>query len=430
MRDVMRGLHRKILAATAVGLAALAAPAGAQAASNVLRPDATTFAGWIATPSGTASWEALNDTVFAMTPPSTASDYLSTGTTGTTFTEVSVDTFAIPAGESVTGATIWVYAQTGTIRDLYAYAQTGPTVLGNGTVPPNSPAGWYPIPVAAPTTQAQVDGLKMGFSHNGTSGTPTLLYAAYLQVDTTDPPADDPPADDPPADDPPADDPPADDPPADDPPADDPPADDPPADDPPADDPPADPVYPPTLPSDPVDPPTLPSDPVDPTLPADPVDPTLPTDPAKPPVVDPDDVLEPALDIAGGNAPTTASESGVVAVQLACPDTSVEGCTGTLWFEEALDAGSKSQRISSARRSPKRFSKPKKYKLRRGQRKSVPVRLDRRVHRKFKRKRSFKVTVVAQQKDPSGQVVTMRRTVRVFNKKAKKKPAKRSTRPR
>jgi hypothetical protein len=427
MRDVMGGFHRKILAAATTALA-LAAPAGAHAATHTLRPDATTFPGWVATPGGTASWEALNDSVFALTPPSTSSDYLSSPASTQAFTEVSLQNFTIPAGESVTGASIWVYAQTGTVRNAYIYAQTGATVLGSLTIPPGSPAAWYSIPVTAPLTQADADALKMGFSHTGTSGTSTVLYAAYLQVDTSDPdppddpPADDPPADDPPADDPPADDPPADDPPADDPPADDPPADDPPADDPPADDPPADDPPADDPPADPVIPP------VDPTVPGvPPIDTTVPTVPTVPPaddddpIVDPEDVLEPALDIAGTNPTTTASSTGVVPVALACPDTSVDGCAGVLWIEESLDAGSKSQQISSARRSPKRFSKPKKYKLRKGQRKSVPVRLDRRVHRKFKRKRSFKVAVVAQQKDSTGQVVTLRRTVRVFNTKKKKR---------
>jgi hypothetical protein len=136
-------------------------------------------------------------------------------------------------------------------------------------------------------------------------------------------------------------------------------------------------------------------------------------------------VTEPALSIVGQSPKATSS--GVVPVQVGC--TSDDGCEGLIWLEEPLAAGSqKNQEIRSARRSPKRFSKPKKYKLRKGQKKVVAVRMDRRSYRKFKNKRSFKVTVVAQQKSAGGTVTTERRTVRVFNDKAKKKKKKKKKR--
>jgi hypothetical protein len=366
-------------------------PAGAQAASYTLRPDADSFPGWVATPSGTAPWDALNDPVVAFTPPSTSSDYLSSMASTQSFTEVNLQTASLLAGETVTGATAWVYLQTGTIRDAQVYVDTGPTVLGSTVVPPGSPAGWYPVPLTAPATQSQINAMQMGFIHTGTTGTPTVLYAAYVQLDTNggEPPPSDPPPSDPPPSDPPPSDPPPSDPPPSDPPPSDPPVLDPPVVDPPG-----------------VDP--LPTDPV--------VDPTPEEDV---PGIDPGDVVEPALAITGQSP--TATSAGVVPITVECPDTSVEGCTGTMWLEESLDAGSTSSRIQAARRSPKRFSKPKKYKLKQGQKKTVPVRLDRRNFRKFKKKRSFKVTVVAQQKDSTGQVMTMRRTVRVFNTKKKKR---------
>jgi hypothetical protein len=159
------------------------------------------------------------------------------------------------------------------------------------------------------------------------------------------------------------------------------------------------------------------------------VDPDSPTVPIDPPGDDDEDedetdpvtdVVEPALSIGVTGQNPVASASGDVPVLIACPATSEGGCTGVLWLEEALSVSGKSQRIQASRRSAKRFSKPKKYKLKKGQKKSVPVRLDRRNFRKFKKQRSFKVTVVAQQKDSTGQVVTLRRTVRVFNTKKKR----------
>jgi hypothetical protein len=94
---------------------------------------------------------------------------------------------------------------------------------------------------------------------------------------------------------------------------------------------------------------------------------------------------------------------------------------GQLWLEEPLDVAAQRGRISAARRSPKRFSRTRRYKIAQGQQRSIPVRLDRRTFRTFKGRRSFKVSVVAQQKDATGQVTTLRRTVRVFNTKKRKR---------
>ena len=423
---------RALRSGVALSAALAVAPAAAGAATHELRPDGQTVTGFAVAPVGTQQWDALNDSVVQPALPSTTSDYLTTVTNTVSQTELTMQTAAIPAGESVTGATAWVYAQTGTVRNLLVWVTNGSVMVGNVTIPANSPAGWYQVPITVPLTQAQVDALRVGFTHNGNTGTHTLVYAAYVQLVVSDPPPppppDDPPVEDPPPppppEDPPVEDPPPppppDDPPVEDPPVEDPPVEDPPVVDPPVVDPPV--VDPPTLP--PLDPPTLP--PVDPGVTVPPIEPVVVDTPVVPPVVPPvkppetEETLEPALAITGKNP--TASPTGVVPVTVGCPETEVDGCEGTMWLEESLDSGSANQGIRSARRSPKRFSKPKRYKVKQGKKLTVPIQLDRRVHRKFKKKRSFKVTVVAQQKDStSGTTQTMRRTVRVFNSRKKKR---------
>ncbi|MDQ3934614.1 MAG: hypothetical protein M3340_08280, partial [Actinomycetota bacterium] len=127
-------------------------------------------------------------------------------------------------------------------------------------------------------------------------------------------------------------------------------------------------------------------------------------------------IVEPALAIAEQSP--TLSATGLMPLKVGCGADAEGGCEGAIWIEEA----SRSSELRAARRaSPKRFSKKRKYKLQAGQQKTVPVRMDRRSVRRFKKKRSFKVTVVAEQKDGTGPVVTLRRTVRVFNNKRKKR---------
>ncbi|HEX8741514.1 MAG TPA: hypothetical protein VF712_00125 [Thermoleophilaceae bacterium] len=413
------------------------APATADASTLILRPDADDLAGWTATPNA-ARWGLLDDAVLAPAPPTTATDYLTSSASSLQIVQTTLANATVPAGETVTGGTAWAYLQTGSNRTITFGASDATHSIGFRTVPAGSPEGWYQVALPETLTQQQVNSLMFTASHSGGSGTANFLYAFYVQLDTpapppppSDPPPSDPPPSDPPPSDPPASDPPPSDPPASDPPPSDPPASDPPASDPPASDPPAsDPPASDPPPSDPIVDPTLPT--VDPTLPT--TDPTVPTtDPELPtvdPAVDPDlpklpetdtgDIVEPALAITGQNP--VATTAGVVPVTIQCPATEVDGCTGVMWLEETLDAGSSAQSIRSARRTnPKRFSKSKKYKLRQGQKKAIPVRLDRRVYRRFKNKRSFKVTVVAQQKDSTGQVLTMRRNVRVFNRKKGKR---------
>ena len=358
------------------------APATADASTLILRPDADDLAGWTATPNA-ARWGLLDDAVLAPAPPTTATDYLTSSASSLQIVQTTLANATVPAGETVTGGTAWAYLQTGSNRTITFGASDATHSIGFRTVPAGSPEGWYQVALPETLTQQQVNSLMFTASHSGGSGTANFLYAFYVQLDTPAPP---PPPSDPPASDPP----------------------------------PSDPIVDPTLPT--VDP-TLPT--TDPTVPT--TDPELPTvDPAvdpdlpKLPETDTGDIVEPALAITGQNP--VATTAGVVPVTIQCPATEVDGCTGVMWLEETLDAGSSAQSIRSARRTnPKRFSKSKKYKLRQGQKKAIPVRLDRRVYRRFKNKRSFKVTVVAQQKDSTGQVLTMRRNVRVFNRKKGKR---------
>jgi hypothetical protein len=396
-----RGLCRRLAIAFSVGGVALAAPAGADASTLILRPDVDQLAGWTAVPVG-ARWDALNDPVLAPAAPSTASDYLTSTSSGTQIVQTTLSDAALPAGEPVTGGTAWAYLQTGTSRTIIFGASDATHTIGSMTVPAGSPAGWYSVPLPEVMTQKQVNDLIFTASHTGGSGTANFLYAFYVQVDTTSPAP--PPVDPPPSDPPPSDPPPSDPPPADPPPVDPAPAD------PPADTP-------------PVDPGTLPVDPG-----------TVVTTPTDPGAVVPDptgdlgDTTGVHPELGPGKSPLAifgknpvATPKGDVPVEVACPVSEAAGCTGVMWLEEPLDTHSKGKRLSAARRSPKRFSKRKRYRVAAGQKKSVPVRLDRRSFRNFRNKRSFKVTVVAEQKDSAGRVVTQRRTVRVFNTKKKKK---------
>ena len=503
-------IRRLAIGLAAAGATAAVVPAGAGATTLALRPDSQQLAGMTAVPVSTPHWDILNDDVFAPAPPATDTDYLTSTNTKTQYVQTTLTDAVLPAGEDVTSANVWAYLETGSNRTITFGVGDGAGGFWWMVVPAGSPAGWYSVPLPVPLTQSQVNDLVFSMSHSGGSGSANVVYAAYVQVDTTDPtpPPVDPPTDpvdpptdpvDPPSDpvDPPSDpvdpptdpvdpptdpvDPPTDpvDPPSDpvDPPSDpvDPPSDpvDPPSDpvDPPSDpvDPPSDPVDPPTgpvdPPSDPVDPPTdpvdPPSDPVDP--PSDPVDPPTdpvdpPTDPVDPPgdpetvvppvdpvVVPPADpgttvtpepedpgigtptvfdpsspFVEPALSIVGTNP--ELSPQGVIPVTVSCDVNAVGWCEGTIWLEESADG---SRKLVAARRGPRRYG-AKKYKLKPGQRKSIPVRLDRRTAKRFKKKRALKLTVVAEQKDASGNTVTLRRSVRVVKKK--KKPKKRSHR--
>jgi hypothetical protein len=468
----LRFLPRRSVFLTAVA-AALALPASAGAATYNLRPDSTFSAsGWTTTPAA-PHWDVINDAVTQPALPTTATDYASSASGSAMATYVENPT--IGAGETVNGVTLRAYLAAGSNRAVILFlTHTTNVTIANTTIPAGSPAGWYSVSYAGALTQAQLDSLYLGFTPQGSGGsTPAVVYAAYAEVTTTDPapppppsdpppsdpppsdpppsdppPSDPPPSDPPPSDPPPSDPPPSDPPPSDPPPSDPPPSDPPPSDPPPSDPPPSDPPAENPPPSDPpaknpppsdppaadppaADPPAAdppPSDsPADPApaqdpAPTDPVPtPTDPTPtPEAPPVTptDPgDDIVEPALAITGTS--TTATPQGDVPVTVGCAADMVDGCAGVMWLEEPLDVSG--SQIRAARRTPKRFSKNKRYKLKPGQRKTIPIRLDRRTYRKFKKKRSFKVAVVAQQKDAGGQVVTQRRTFRVYNNKKKRR---------
>lgn len=383
-------------------LAALALPGAADAAVYQLRPNANFLVpNWTTTPAGTAHWDAVNDAVTRPALPTTATDYASS--TSNSGFSVHVDTVTLAPGETVASITAWFYLAAGSNRAPHLFMANGGLSLADTTYPAGSPAGWYSTTYTGTMTQAELDALYIAFTPEGNGGsTATVVYAGYAEVTTIDPP---PP---PPVDPPPSDPPPSDPPPSDPPPSDPPPADPPPVDPPPSDSP-ADPV-----PTDPV--PTS-TDPTGPVPTSTPTDPAAPTTPELPPVTPVDPIVEPALDIAGTS--TTATPKGDVPIKASCANDHAGPCEGALWLEEPLDVSG--AQLRAARRTPKRFSKTKRYKLNPGQSKTIPVRLDRRTYRKFKRKRSFKVAVVAQEKGPNGQVVTERRTFRVYNKTKKKR---------
>jgi hypothetical protein len=383
----LHALRRLAVLAATLTTAIAATPA--DAAVYQLRPDSTFLAsGWTATPAGTTLADATNDAVVAPTAPSTATDYVSS--TQNNALSLYVGNLTLAPGETVTGVKVHMYLAAGSNRAPTVFLIHDLVTLATTAYPAGSPAGWYTTTYTGSLTQAELDALYLGVTPQGNGGsTPTYVYAAYAEVTTSDPPPSDPPPSDPPPSDPP----PSDPPPSDPPPSDPPPSDPPPGDS-PTDPPPATPV--------PTDNPTTPSDP------------TTPDPDAGIPVVT---IVEPALDIAGTT--TTATPQGDVPVRASCARDRVGGCQGVIWLEEALDvAGAK---LRAARRTPKRFSKSKRYKLNPGQSRTIPVRLDRRTYRKFRRKRSFKVAVAVQEKGPQGQVLTERRTFRVFNKTKKKR---------
>lgn len=394
-----RGRAPKV-ALLALLIALVAAVSPASAATRYLDPDGTwSSQDWNATPSTSPHWDLMNDKVRIPAAPSTASDYLSRSHPGSQDADAlfTLDTEQLADGETLTGARLWMNVTTSPDRTLSVGVFHLGGLVGYAVIPAGLTDSWVPVTLSTSLTQSQIDNLYLGMRDSGGKGT-TYVYAAYVELTTSDPAP--PPSDPPPSDPPPSDPPPA--------------------------DPPVDPVDPPV---DPADPPADPVDPVDP--PVDPVDP--PVDPVDPPV-DPIDPgrLENALTVIGSNLNATAR--GLVPVALECASTVVGGCSGVMTLEElpanrrrqgltaartSLDVTSaRSLDVTSARRGKRVGSK--RYKLAPGETRSVPIQLERRAFRKFKKKKSVKLRLVVEQKDANGNVVTLRRTVRVFPAKTRR----------
>jgi hypothetical protein len=165
-----------------------AAPASAFGADRVVRPVQTYTAGaWTITPSGVAH-DVLADSVAAPTVPDTTTGYLSTRGNGPITAEVGFAAPAMTAGETVTGATLWSYLETGSGRSLTIELRSGANLLGFILVPPGQPAGWREVRTFGTPTLAQLSDLRMRATVTGNgSSTDVKVFAAYVSVATNSP---------------------------------------------------------------------------------------------------------------------------------------------------------------------------------------------------------------------------------------------------
>jgi hypothetical protein len=176
-----------LTAALALALTLIAAPAGA--ATYQLRPNATLQqdAGWGVTPSSMTADQVLAAPVLQPAGPSTTGPSLAATSGSGNFTIVGVPAPALAANETVTGATVWVYASTGTSRPLQLSLQSGSTALAKATIGAGKEAGWASATASGPLTAAQAGQLSIALQSQGGSGnaTATTVYAAYLELSTS-----------------------------------------------------------------------------------------------------------------------------------------------------------------------------------------------------------------------------------------------------
>jgi hypothetical protein len=149
-----------------------------------------------------------------------------------------------------------------------------------------------------------------------------------------------------------------------------------------------------------------------------PVDPIIP-----PPPTGNGDVVPPIV-AAISSAPAALSPDGVVAVKLACPREAFEGCEGTVAIElldGAKGTPAKAKLVSARRR--KVTQSRKRFKIAAGGTATVPVKLDRRVFRRFRGRRNVKAAVTVTMKNATGTTTTTRVIAlrRVFKAKHRKK---------
>jgi hemolysin type calcium-binding protein len=170
-------------------------------------------------------------------------------------------------------------------------------------------------------------------------------------------------------------------------------------------------------------PPVVPDPPADPGNPA----PPSPTDPPSP-----EAPLPPAPTGGTGNVieapiaaispqPVPVSASGVATVRLKCPAQAFEGCAGTITIEALDTVGTAKGKldVQSARRRKTKLAN-RRYKMAAGEGKSIPVRLERRAWRKFKKRRRVKLQITVTMDNATG-TTTNTRTVDVKPPAKKKK---------
>jgi hypothetical protein len=177
---------RRTPLAVLIAAVTLVAAAPADAATYVLRPSATPLqaAGWTANPAGQAAHALLDDEVVQPQTPSTSTDLLTAGSGLGQTLSVSFDTGAVPAGETVTDARVWLHARAVT-RALALSTWSGIFVQDLGSVAVGS-AGWTSLSVSKTAISSPV---PPTLTVMGDKATGSTVEAAYLEVTTVDPAA-------------------------------------------------------------------------------------------------------------------------------------------------------------------------------------------------------------------------------------------------
>jgi hypothetical protein len=138
-------------------------------------------ADWTEVGAGNA-FDRLNDGTRQPTAPDTGTDYIESATNGQ-ISRHGLTTQALAGGETVVSVRFWFYVITPAGRNVRADINipTGGTI-GSNTVPAGS-TGWQKVELAAPFTQAQLDGMEIQFINGDGTGT-TRVYSAYVEVNT------------------------------------------------------------------------------------------------------------------------------------------------------------------------------------------------------------------------------------------------------
>lgn len=152
-------------------------------ATTILRPTGDVKADWTEDAVGTA-WSKLDDDVLQPTAPTTGSDRITTTGNGTICT-LSFGTFTLGA-QKVTSVTLWVYGQAVDGSNFYNCTVSIPNIQA-GTLASaaytSASFGWVSGTGTRPITQAQLDGIEVGLTSAGATGT-REIDAAYLEVVT------------------------------------------------------------------------------------------------------------------------------------------------------------------------------------------------------------------------------------------------------
>jgi len=103
------------------------------------------------------------------------------------------------------------------------------------------------------------------------------------------------------------------------------------------------------------------------------------------------------------------SADGVASVRLRCPTEAFDGCAGSILIEVLSVAGAGKGRldVQSARRRKTRLAN-RRFKVAAGQGATIPVRLDRRAWRKFKKRKRVKVQITVTMQNSTGTTTNSR----------------------